>query len=216
MFTRRGRFVLADHQQLFRQSMAACLVSGGHDIIGEADDGDTLDREMVDRVPDIVLLDWYLPKLDSLEYTRMLNAIEPQTQVLLLVSYEHEARALQSQAFLAGAAGCLAKDFTPAYYLTAVRRVLEGQILFTPDVMRRAARPTLASGPATQLKQLTEREREIIPLMAEGLGNREIADRLLISYNTTMKHASNIIRKLSVSNRMEAGLLYLRHGMPED
>jgi DNA-binding NarL/FixJ family response regulator len=84
-------------------------------------------------------------------------------------------------------------------------------VLFTAEVMRRAARPPALSGPAARLKDLTTREKEIVQLVAEGLGNREIAERLDISYHTAMKHVSNVISKLKVSNRMEAGLLFLRH-----
>lgn len=167
---------------------------------------------MIDGEPDLLILDRYLPGVDSLAYMRMLNALQPQRQVLLLVAYDHEARALQSASFLAGAAGCLSKDHPPAAYLAAVRRLVEGGVLFTADVMRRAARPAALSGPAARLQDLTPRELEILRLVAEGHGNREIAERLAISYHTTMKHVSNVIGKLRVSNRMEAGLLYLRYG----
>src|SRR5690606_34930527 len=112
---------------------------------------------------------------------------------------------------LAGAGGCLSKDLPPSSYLTAVRRLMEGGVLFSADVMRRAARPPALSGPAARLQELTPREVEILQLVAEGIGNREIAERLDISYHTAMKHVSNIIGKLKVSNRMEAGLIFLRH-----
>src|SRR5690606_8270609 len=127
-------------------------------------------------------LDRYLPGVDSLAYIRMLNALQPQLPVLLLVAYEHEARSLQSAAFLAGAGGCLSKDLPPSSYLTAVRRLMEGGVLFSADVMRRAARPPALSGPAARLQELTPREVEILQLVAEGIGNREIAERLDISY----------------------------------
>ena len=93
-----------------------------------------------------------------------------------------------------------------------VQRLIEGQVLFNPEVMRRAARPQQASGPEAHLQELTNRELEILQMVAEGMGNREIARELNISYHTTMKHVSNIISKLRVSNRMEAGLIFLRHG----
>jgi DNA-binding NarL/FixJ family response regulator len=84
-------------------------------------------------------------------------------------------------------------------------------VLFHAEVMRRAARPPMLSGSAAQLQGLTGREREILELVAEGMSNREIARQLDISYHTAMKHVSNIIGKLKVSNRMEAGLVLLRH-----
>lgn len=212
MAIRHARIVLADQQTLFRQSLAHHLTNGGHTVICEAENGDVLDRCLIDSEPDVLILDRHLPGIDGLDYCRMLHALQPQIQVLLLVAYEHEARTLQAGAFLAGASGCLSKELAPTAYIVAVRRLMEGHVLFHPDVMRRAARPTKLSGPAGRLQGLTSRELEILQLVAEGLGNREIGERLDISYHTVMKHVSNIISKLQVGNRMEAGLLYIRHG----
>jgi DNA-binding NarL/FixJ family response regulator len=182
MVPRRARIVLADHQVLFRQSLAYHLTSGGHEVVAEADNGDDLDRGMINGEPDLLILDRYLPGVDGMGYLRMLNALQPQLPVLLLVAYEQEARSLQSAAFLAGAAGCLSKDLPASVYLSGVRRLLEGGVLFTPEVMRRAARSPAMSGPAAHLQELTAREVEILQLVAEGHGNREIAERLDISY----------------------------------
>jgi DNA-binding NarL/FixJ family response regulator len=95
--------------------------------------------------------------------------------------------------------------------MTAVHQLAQGYLLFHPNIMRRAARPPKVSGSAARLQSLTGREVEVLTLVAEGLGNREIAERLAISYNTAMKHMSNILIKLQVGNRMEAGLMYLRY-----
>jgi DNA-binding NarL/FixJ family response regulator len=211
MASRRARIVLADQQHLFRQSLAQLLRSAGHVIVGEADSLDSLDRCMIDTEPEIIMLDRYLPGGDVFEYVHMLNTLQPQTAILLLAAYEHEALELQGQAFLAGASGCLSKDLQATAYMNAVRRLQDGQLLFPAEVLRRAARPPAISGPVANLSELTSRELEILQLIAEGLGNREIAARLDISYNTAMKHVSNILAKLKVSNRMEAGLLFLRH-----
>ena len=211
MAPRQGRIVLADQQIVFRQGLAAHLVKGGYRIVCEVGDGAALDQCMIEGDPDVVMLDRYLPRLDAFEYCRMLNALQPQVHIIILVAYEHEARALQGTAFLAGAVGCLSKELQPQAYLTAMRQIVEGYLLFHPDVMRRAARPAQVSGPAARLQELTKREIEILALVAEGLGNREIAERLAISYHTAMKHVSNIISKLQVGNRMEAGLVYIRH-----
>ncbi|MCS6840192.1 MAG: response regulator transcription factor [Roseiflexus sp.] len=211
MASRRARIVLADQQHLFRQSLAHHLRSAGHVVVGEADSLESLDRCMIDAEPEIIIMDRYLPGGDVFEYVHMLNTLQPQTAILLLTAYEHEALELQSQAFLAGASGCLSKELEAATYLHAVQRLQEGQLLFPAEVLRRAARPPAISGPVASLSELTSRELEILQLIAEGLGNREIAARLDITYNTAMKHVSNILAKLKVSNRMEAGLLFLRH-----
>jgi DNA-binding NarL/FixJ family response regulator len=211
MAPRRARIVLADQQILFRQTLAAHLTNGGFTIVREVGDGDSLDQCMIDSNPDIVMLDRYLPGIEALSYCEMLNALQPHIQVLLLVAYEHDARALQGTAFLAGAAGCLSKDLDSQDYLAAAHQLSEGHMLFHPDAMRRSARTQQISGSAAHLQDLTNREREILQLVAEGIGNREIAKRLGISYHTAMKHVSNIISKLQVHNRMEAGLLFIRY-----
>jgi DNA-binding NarL/FixJ family response regulator len=211
MTSRRARIVLADQQVLFRQNLAAHLMKGGYTVVCEVSDGAALDQCMIGAEPEILILDYYLPGISALEYCQMLNALQPQIQILLLVAYEHEASALQASAFLAGAAGCLSKDLEPVSYLNAIHQLAQEHLLFHPNVMRRAARPQKDSGPAARLESLTSRELEVLAFVAMGLGNREVAERLAISYNTTMKHVSNILSKLGVSNRMEAGLLYLRH-----
>jgi DNA-binding NarL/FixJ family response regulator len=207
----RARIVLADQQVLFRQNLSAYLAKGGYTVVCEVGDGVALDQCMIEAEPDILIIDYYLPGIDALQYCQILNALQPQIQILLLVAYEHEASGLQATAFLAGAAGCLSKDLQPTAYLDAIHQLLQGYVLFHPSIMRRAARPPKISGAAARLQTLTSRELEILALVAVGLGNREIAERLAISYNTAMKHMSNILNKLQVNNRMEAGLLYLQH-----
>ncbi|HJZ50500.1 MAG TPA: response regulator transcription factor [Roseiflexaceae bacterium] len=210
MAPRRARIVVADQQVLFRQSLVQVLVSGGHTIVCQVGDSDALDRCMIENEPDIVIIDRYLPGVDGLNYARMLNALQPHTHTLILVAYEHDARALQPTAFLAGASGCMSKELIAPAYLAAVQQLMEGHLLFQAEVMRRAARPQPISGPAALLRDLTKRELEILQMVAEGMGNREIARQLNISYHTAMKHVSNIIGKLRVENRMEAGVLFLR------
>jgi DNA-binding NarL/FixJ family response regulator len=211
MTSRRARIVLADQQVLFRQNLSAHLMKGGYAIVCEVSDGIALDQCMIGAELDILIIDRYLPQIDTLQYCQILNALQPQIQILLLVGYEHESSTLQATAFLAGAAGCLSKDLEPAAYLAAIHQLAQGYLLFHPNIMRRAARPPKVSGSAARLQTLTGRELEVLALVAEGLGNREIAERLAISYNTAMKHMSNILSKLQVSNRMEAGLVYLRY-----
>jgi DNA-binding NarL/FixJ family response regulator len=211
MTSRRARIILADQQVLFRQNLSAHLMKGGYTIVCEVSDGVALDQCMIGAELDILIIDRYLPLIDTLEYCQILNALQSQIQILLLVGYEHEASTLQATAFLSGAAGCLSKDLEPAAYMTAVHQLAQGYLLFHPNIMRRAARPPKVSGSAARLQSLTGREVEVLTLVAEGLGNREIAERLAISYNTAMKHMSNILIKLQVGNRMEAGLMYLRY-----
>ena len=210
MAPRRARIALADQQVLFRQGLAQALISGGHTVVCQVGDSDALDRYMIGNEIDIVILDRYLPGVDGLTYARMLNALQSQMQILILVAYEHEARALQTTAFLAGASGCMSKELIAPVYLAAVQQLMDDHMLFHSEVIRRAARPQPTSGPTAQLEELTKRELEILQMVSEGMGNREIARQLNISYHTVMKHVSNIISKLRVTTRMEAGLVFLR------
>jgi DNA-binding NarL/FixJ family response regulator len=210
MAPRRARIALADQQVLFRQGLAQALIGGGHTVVCQVGDSDALDRYMIGNEIDIVILDRYLPGVDGLTYARMLNALQSQMQILILVAYEHEARALQTTAFLAGASGCMSKELIAPVYLAAVQQLMDDHMLFHSEVIRRAARPQPTSGPTAQLEELTKRELEILQMVSEGMGNREIARQLNISYHTVMKHVSNIISKLRVTTRMEAGLVFLR------
>ena len=216
MAPRRARIALADQQVLFRQALAQALISGGHTVVCQVGDSDALDRCMIENEIDIVILDRYLPGVDGLTYARMLNALQSDMNILILVAYEHEARTLQTTAFLAGASGCMSKELIAPVYLAAVQQLMDDHMLFHAEVMRRAARPQPASGPTAQLQNLTKREIEILQMVSEGMGNREIAQQLNISYHTAMKHVSNIISKLHVNTRMEAGLIFLRarHSLP--
>jgi len=210
MAPRRARIALADQQVLFRQALAQALISGGHTVVCQVGDSDALDRSMIANEIDIVILDRYLPGVDGLTYARMLNALQSQIQILILVAYEHEARALQSTAFLAGASGCMSKELIAPAYLAAVQQLMDDHMLFQSEVIRRAARPQPTSGPTAQLQELTKRELEILQMVSEGMRNREIARQLNISHHTAMKHVSNIISKLRVNTRMEAGLVFLQ------
>src|SRR5262245_13196711 len=122
MTSRRARIVLADQQVLFRQSLSAQLVKGGYTVVGEVADGAALDQCMIEAESNILIIDRYLPGLDALQYCEMLNALQPQIQILLLVAYEHEANALQAMAFLAGCAGCLSQDLDSAASLAAIQQ----------------------------------------------------------------------------------------------
>lgn len=215
MAARRARIAIADQQQLFRQSLARHLQADGHLVVCEAEDIDALDRSMIDTEPDIVILDRYLPGRDVLEFVHVLNTLQPQLPILLLVAYEHEAASLQGQAFMAGAAGCLSKDLPASAYLDAIQHLQAKHVLFSADIMRRALRPPVISGPKASLQELTSRELEVLQLISQGLSNREISARLDITYNTVMKHVSNILATLKKSTRMEAGLLYLEHASDE-
>ena len=220
------RVLLADDQVLVRAGFRV-LLDGEDDIevVGEADDGDAAVRMAGDLVPDVVLMDIRMPGVDGLEATRRIVA-DPSltgTKVVILTTFELDEYVFE--ALRTGASGFLVKDTEPVELLRGVRAVAGGDALLSPSVTRRVigefatpggrGRPALPPEEAEQqLEQLTDREREVMVLVAEGLSNDEIAARLVISPATAKTHVSRAMVKLGARDRAqlvvyayEAGLI---------
>jgi DNA-binding NarL/FixJ family response regulator len=216
------RLVLADHQVLFRQALTSILVEAGWMIVGIIDSGENLEALLLETQATLLIIDRALPGISISEFCALQVARDPKLQILLLEGYESEAQAMQLVALRAGAAGCLSKDHAGEYYLTALDTIAREITLFKNTTIRTAlkeARSAFVSAPRITtpserlpppLDKLTPREIEILALIADGQPNPEIAERLSITDHTVMKHVSNIINKLNVRNRMEAGILYLK------
>jgi DNA-binding NarL/FixJ family response regulator len=200
------RVLVADDQAAVRGAFAALIDAQGQmQVVGEATDG----REAVDlarRVfPHVVLMDIRMPVLDGLEATRLIcaDAHLADTRVLVLTTFDADEYVYG--ALRAGASGFLLKDTRPRDLLQAIETVAAGDALLAPSITRRliaefAARRDPAEPPVA-LGELTEREREILLLVAEGLSNAEIAGRLVISPLTAKTHVSNVLRKLDCRDR---------------
>jgi DNA-binding NarL/FixJ family response regulator len=200
------RVLIADDQAAVRGGFAA-LIDDQHEmrVVGEAANG----REAIDLarrvLPHVVLLDIRMPVLDGLEATRIICA-DPQlqaTRVLVLTTFDLDEYVYG--ALRAGASGFVLKDTPPRDLLRAIEIVASGDALLSPNITKRliaefAARPDPAVPPAA-LAELTDREREITELVAQGLSNGEIAVRLVISPLTAKTHVSNILRKLGCRDR---------------
>ncbi len=214
--------LLADDQALVRAGFRALLdAEPDIDVVGEAADG-LAAVELARRTrPDVVLMDIRMPGVDGLEATRRIAA-EPQlaaTRVIILTTFELDEYVFE--ALRTGASGFLVKDTEPVELLRGVRAVAQGDALLSPSVTRRVIGEFVGvvargrSGPATaQLDQLTDREREVMALVAEGLSNDEIAARLVISPATAKTHVSRTMIKLGARDRAqlvvyayEAGLI---------
>jgi DNA-binding NarL/FixJ family response regulator len=208
--------VLVDDQALIRQGFAMILaVQPDLEVVGEAADGTDALAEVARTDPDVVLMDIRMPGLDGIEVTRRLAGAGARARVLVLTTFGHDEYV--ADALAAGAAGFLLKDATPEELVHAVRVVARGDSLLSPAVTTRLiARllPTLGSGPGggaeragawrEALGQLTEREREVLMLVARGGSNAEIGAELYISEATVKTHISHLLAKLGLRDRVQA------------
>jgi DNA-binding NarL/FixJ family response regulator len=217
------RVLLADDQALIRAGFRV-LLDAAEDlqVVGEALDGQqAVDLARRERA-DVVLMDIRMPGVDGLEATRRISAEEDLAGVKVIILTTFESDEYVYQALRAGASGFLVKDTEPAELIQAVRVVARGDALLSPSVTRRlitdiASRPerSLAIGKATgkALKGLTEREREVMALVAEGLSNEEIAARLFLSPLTAKTHVSRIMTKLNARDRAQLVVLAYESGL---
>ena len=190
------------------------------EVVGEAANG----VEAVDLAcrlqPDVVLLDLVMPEMDGLEATPKILDESPHSHVIILTSFGEEDKVFP--AIRAGAQGYLLKDIAPNDLVRAVRAAYLGQVQLHPDVARKlmsavvAKEESPASRPRAPFDELTERELEVLRLIADGLNNREIAEMLVISDKTVKTHVSSILSKLHLGDRTQAAIYALRHGLAPD
>lgn len=190
-------------------------------VVGEAGNG--LEAvELASRTqPDIVLLDLVMPEMDGIQATPRIIASSPHTRVIILTSFGEEDKVIP--AIRAGAQGYLLKDIPPDELVQAVRDAHRGRVQLHPDVARKLM-STLAGkgespiGPAQKpsVDELTERELEVLRLIARGMNNREIAEKMVISEKTVKTHVSSILGKLHLEDRTQAAIYALRHGLATD
>lgn len=213
------RVVLADDQRVVREGLATLLsLLDGVDVAGAASDGD----EAVDLVarlsPDVVLMDLRMPRCDGVEATRRLRELDPDIKVLVLTTYADDRSVID--ALRAGARGYLTKDAGAEEIRRALDQVVQGQAAIDPAVQHHlidaiAATPERREpAAASPLPDgLTQRESEVLALIAEGLSNREIADRLHVSETTIKSHVNHLFAKTRVRDRAQAVSYAYRHGL---
>jgi len=207
--------VLADDHPAIRAGLRAEMERAGEVcVVGEARDGEEALRLAGELEPDVVLLDMVLPGLDGIEVARRLRETQHDARILILSGYDDEA--LVIGALEAGAAGYLLKEEALATIVAAVRAVARGEKCYSQSVMGKVttwARGEMALPP--ELTELTEREMEVLRLVAEGRTNREIAHVLGISEKTAEHHVGSILGKLEVGSRTEAAVWAVREGFIE-
>jgi DNA-binding NarL/FixJ family response regulator len=211
------RVLIADDQALVRSGFRLILETREDlEVVGEAEDGEEAVRLARELEPDVILLDIRMPKLDGIEATRRLTASGSRARILVLTTFDLDEYVYG--AIRAGASGFLLKDVRPADLVDAIRLVAAGNALLGPTVTRRllerfADVPEPRDAPTDALASLTERELEILQLVARGLSNAEIADRLVVSETTVKTHVSNLLRKLGVRDRVQAVILAYEAGL---
>ena len=205
---------LVDDEPLIRSGLAAVIGSEPDLlVVGEAGDGaDVLD--LVGRTaPDVVLMDVRMPRLDGIAATRALVRAGSSARVLVLTTFSNDDHVFAALA--AGAAGFLLKRSTPEEVLHGIRTVARGESLLFPDAVRQLARrhvPDVDAAGAPGLARLTEREREVLRLMAQGLSNAEIAGQLVVGVETVRSHVAAVLAKTGARDRTQAVVLAYRSG----
>jgi DNA-binding NarL/FixJ family response regulator len=211
------RILVADDQPLVRSGFRMVLDERPDlELVGEAADGEEAIRLASELDPDVILMDVRMPNLDGVEATRRLIAGGSRARVLVLTTFDLDEYVYA--AVQAGASGFLLKDVQPAELVDAIRVVAAGNSLFGPAATRRlveqfARAPAAPTASSNKLDELTDREREILRLLADGNSNAEVAERLYLSEATVKTHVSAILRKLGVRDRVQAVIAAYEAGL---
>jgi DNA-binding NarL/FixJ family response regulator len=211
------RVLIADDQALVRGGFRLILEAQNDiTVVGEAQDGEDALAQARGLRPDVVLMDIRMPKLDGLEATRRLLSGDGESRVLVLTTLDADEYVYE--AMKAGASGFLLKDVRPEQLADAVRVVASGDALLAPAITRRliedfVRRPPPGSGPPVELAELSDRELEVLKLIAQGLSNAEIAASLFLSEATIKTHVTHILAKLDLRDRVQAVVLSYECGL---
>ena len=211
--TEKIRILIADDHAVVREGLRALIgTEAGMELVGEAADGEEAVSLARDLRPDVILLDLIMPRKTGIEAIGEIRDENPDARVLILTSFAEDEKVYT--AIKAGALGYLLKDASPQELLQAIRDVHRGQLSLQPSIAHKVMRELQRSSdlPPTE-DPLTARELEVLRLIAQGLANQEIADRLVISERTVRTHVSNILGKLYLANRTQAALYALREGL---
>jgi DNA-binding NarL/FixJ family response regulator len=215
------RLLLVDDQQLMRQGLRTLLeMEEGMTIVAEAADGAAAVRAYEDLLPDVVLMDVRMPRMDGVEATRRIRGKSPGAKILILTTFDEDE--LVFEAVRAGALGYLLKDVSGAELAAAIRDVAGGGAALQPSVARKVmdAFARLAQPAPAPNKHLVEplsgREQAVLRLLARGMSNKEIADQLFLAEGTVKNHVSAILQKIDARDRTQAALKARELGLLEE
>jgi NarL family two-component system response regulator LiaR len=209
------RVLIVDDHDIVREGQRALIsTEPGMEVIGEARNGIEAIELAVKLQPDVILLDLLMPKMDGIDASQEIKKGNPEARILVLTSFAEDERVFA--AIKAGAMGYLLKDSSPQKILKSIREVFQGITSIEPRIANKLMREIqrTSDSPPTE-EPLTNREMEVIRLIAEGLSNQEIAERLVISERTVRTHVTNILGKLHLANRTQAALYALREGLTD-
>jgi DNA-binding NarL/FixJ family response regulator len=215
--------MVVDDHPMWRDAVARDLAETGYDVVATASDGAQALRVFAAARPDVVVLDLQLPDMSGVAVTIALRAADPSVRVLVLSASGEQQDVLD--AVKAGAAGYLLKSTARSEFLDAVRRTADGDAVFTPglaalvlgEFRRMATAPPDASGSGVgDVPRLSERETEILRMVATGLSYKQIASRLVLSHRTVQNHVQNTLGKLHLHNRVELVRYAIEHGLATD
>ena len=199
-----ARVVLADDHRMLREGLRRSLEEQGLEVLGEASDGEEAVRLAQELAPDVVLMDLSMPVLDGIGATRLVRQRAPETQVVVLTMHSDDESV--ARAIRAGAAGYLVKDCSTAEVVDTIEKVASGEVALSPE---------LAASMLQEAEQpvISEREEEVLQLIADGLSPTEVAGRLYISVKTVKNHLTSIYQKLDSRDRTQAVVRAVRMGI---
>jgi DNA-binding NarL/FixJ family response regulator len=206
------KLMIVDDHEVVRMGLRAALeIEDDFTVVAEASDGQqAIDRARVQK-PDIILMDVRMDGMDGIEACREIRSEFPEIKVLMLTSFAEEETVVA--ALLAGAAGYVLKNVARSRLLESLRSVARGESLLDSAVTRNVLDKLMTGKPKKDEDNLTDREREVLALIAEGATNKEIAAKLVVSENTARNHVSHILSKLGFSRRSEAAAYAVRKGL---
>jgi NarL family two-component system response regulator LiaR len=194
------RIMLVDDHAVVRSGLSAFLsVNSDLELVGEAENGEQAVARAGILKPDVILMDLMMPVMDGVAATRAIKQHNPSIQIIALTSFQEDE--LVQGAMKVGAIGYLMKNVSARELAAAIRAAKDGKMTLSPEAAQALVRATQQ---AAETNDLTERERQVLKLMVEGLNNAEIAERLVVSLSTVKYHISNVLMKLGVDNRVAA------------
>lgn len=196
------RIVLADDHPLFREGISLLLQSRGYQVVGQADDGLEAVKLADQQLPDLVIMDVFMPRLSGIEATRTIKEKHPEIKIVMLTISDDEEELFD--ALRSGADGYLLKDLRAKEFFDLLRGISKGEAPISRRLASRLVNEFVRSGEYEPHENLTKREWDVLHLVAEGLTNAEIAKSLYITENTVKFHLKNILAKLHLRNRSAA------------
>jgi len=204
--------LIVDDHAVVRQGLRIFLdLQEDIKVVGEATNGVEAVKGVRELLPDVVLMDLVMPQMDGIEATRRIRALSPSTQVIVLTSFAEDEKVFP--AIKAGTLSYLLKDISPEDLVKAIQAAHRGEVQLHPEIAKMLMKEFAARAREPVHEELTQRELEVLRLIAKGLSNREMARDLVISEKTVKTHVSNILSKLHLADRTQAAIYALRKGL---